>query len=301
MTDDRMPILIGCGQLTQRTAQTGKFEESLDPLQLLTEAATRALADTGAADKLKPLIDNISVVRFTADSSEAGPPADRSIHERPALARQSHRREGEARVLHRRRRQHPAIARQSHGRGNRQRRNDRRAARRLGRSRDDDRRAQQGHQQLKWGEDAGGEPIHIGENRRGVNDIERAHALYFPVNAYPLFENGIRGHKGRSVRDHQLALGQLFSPFSKVAAANPHVLVSEGAHARGDCDARRQQPLRRIPLHEVHERHDPGRHGGRRRHDEREDRARTRHSRNRNGSICTAAPTRPTFGTSASA
>ena len=67
-----MPILVGCGQLTQRTAQQNKFEESLDPLQLLTEAATRALADTGAADKLKLLIDNISVVRFTADSSEAG-------------------------------------------------------------------------------------------------------------------------------------------------------------------------------------------------------------------------------------
>jgi acetyl-CoA C-acetyltransferase len=72
MNSDRMPILVGCGQLTQRTAQNGKLEESLDPLQLLTLASERALADTGAAEKLKTLIDNISVVRFTADSSEAG-------------------------------------------------------------------------------------------------------------------------------------------------------------------------------------------------------------------------------------
>ena len=76
--------------------------------------------------------------------------------------------------------------------------------------------------QLKWGEDAGGEPVHIGDGRHGSNEIERAHALYFPVNTYPLFENGIRGYKKRSVREHQLALGKLFSPFSKVAAANPH-------------------------------------------------------------------------------
>ncbi|MFN9545156.1 MAG: acetyl-CoA acetyltransferase, partial [Alphaproteobacteria bacterium] len=72
MTDDTMPILVGCGQFTQRTAQTGKFEDSLDPMQLLAVAADRALADTGAADRLKSRIDNISVVRFTADSSEAG-------------------------------------------------------------------------------------------------------------------------------------------------------------------------------------------------------------------------------------
>ena len=51
MIDDNMPILVGCGQYTQRTAQTGKFEDSLDPMQLLAIAADRALADTGAGEK----------------------------------------------------------------------------------------------------------------------------------------------------------------------------------------------------------------------------------------------------------
>ena len=72
MISDSMPILVGCGQYTQRTAQAGKFEESLDPMQLLHEATKRALADTGAGDRLPALIESISVVRFTADSSEAG-------------------------------------------------------------------------------------------------------------------------------------------------------------------------------------------------------------------------------------
>ena len=221
MTHDNMPILVGCGQFTQRTAQTGKFEDSLDPMQLLAIAADRALADTGAAENLKSRIDNISVVRFTADSSEAGrlpigqytnPP--RSLGKRiGATARREYYTSaggntpqwlvnrtaeeianGETTV---------ALLAGSED-----------LATLLG--------ALNKGVPLNWGEDAGGKPIDIGDNRKGSNDIEKAHALYFPVNTYPLFENAIRGQKGRSVKEHQLALGRLFSPFSKVAAQNPH-------------------------------------------------------------------------------
>ncbi|MCE9522715.1 MAG: acetyl-CoA acetyltransferase [Alphaproteobacteria bacterium] len=221
MTDDRMPILIGCGQLTQRTAQAGKYEDSLDPLQLLTEAATRALADTGASDKLKPLIDNISVVRFTADSSEAGRlPIGQYTNAPRSLG---------LRIGAKARREYYTAAG-----GNTPQYLVNRTAEEIANGEttvallagSEDLATMIGALtkgiQLKWGEDAGGEPTQIGENRRGANDIERAHALYFPVNAYPLFENGIRGHKGRNVRDHQLAIGRLFSPFTKVAAANPY-------------------------------------------------------------------------------
>jgi acetyl-CoA C-acetyltransferase len=220
MSDDRMPILIGGGQLTQRTAQKGKFEESLDPMQLLTEASIRALADTGAADRLKPLIDNISVVRFTADSSETGrlpigqySNAPRSLGNRiGAKARREY---------------YTAVG------GNTPQWLVNRTAEEIANGEttvallagSEDLATLVGALNkgvpLKWGEDAGGEPIHIGDNRRSSNDVERAHALYFPVNAYPLFENGIRGHKGRSVRDHQLAIGRLFAPFAKVASENP--------------------------------------------------------------------------------
>ena len=221
MSDDRMPILIGCGQLTQRTAQKGKYEDSLDPLQLLTEAATRALTDTGAAEKLKPLIDNISVVRFTADSSEAGRlPIGQYTNAPRSLAN---------RIGAKAKREYYTAAG-----GNTPQWLVNRTAEEIANGEttvallagSEDLATMIGALnkgiQLKWGEDAGGEPTHIGDSRRGSNDIERAHALYFPVNTYPLFENGIRGHKKRTVREHQLALGKLFSPFSKVAAANPH-------------------------------------------------------------------------------
>lgn len=221
MTDDRMPILIGCGQLTQRTAQQNKFEQSLDPMQLLHEAATRALADTGATDKLTPLIDNISVVRFTADSSEAGRlPVGQYTNAPRSLGN---------RIGAKAKREYYTAAG-----GNTPQWLVNRTAEEIANGEmtvallagSEDLATMIGALnkgiRLNWGEDAGGEPIHIGDNRRGSNDIERAHALYFPVNTYPLFENGIRGHKKRTVREHQLALGKLFSPFSKVAAANQH-------------------------------------------------------------------------------
>ncbi len=221
MTDDKMPILIGGGQLTQRTAQQNKFEESLDPMQLLYEAAKRALNDTGAADGLVPLIDNISVVRFTADSSEAGrlpigqyTNAPRSLGNRigAKAKREYYTAAGGNTPQWLVNRTAEEIA------------NGETTVALLAGSEDLATLigALNKGMPLKWGEDAGGEPMNIGENRRGSSDIERAHALYFPVNTYPLFENGIRGHKKRTVREHQLALGRLFSPFSKVAAANPY-------------------------------------------------------------------------------
>lgn len=221
MIDDNMPILIGGGQLTQRTALANKFEESLDPMQLLHEAAKRALADTGAAEKLPPLIDNISVVRFTADSSETGRlPIGQYSNAPRSLGN---------RIGAKAKREYYTAAG-----GNTPQWLVNRTAEEIANGEttvallagSEDLATLIGALNkgiaLKWGEDAGGEPIHIGDNRRGSSDIERAHALYFPVNTYPLFENGIRGHRGRTVREHQLALGKLFSPFSKVAAANPH-------------------------------------------------------------------------------
>ena len=57
--------------------------------------------------------------------------------------------------------------------------------------------------------------------RLGWNDIEDRHRMAGAIFAYPLFENGIRAHHGRSIDEHLLAMGQLFSRFAAVAANNP--------------------------------------------------------------------------------
>ncbi len=220
MGDDNTPILVGGGQFTQRTAQQGKLEESLNPMQMLEKAARMAAADTGVAEKLWSKIDTISVVRFTADSSEAGRlPIGQYTNAPRTLAGKlgaKPRREyytsaggntpqflvnmtaelianGEVEV---------ALLAGAED-----------LATMLG--------ALKRGVKLDWGDDPGGEPTHIGETRRGVNDYERAHSLYFPVNTYPLFENGLRGHRKRTVADHMQKVGELFSPFSQLASQNP--------------------------------------------------------------------------------
>jgi len=64
-------------------------------------------------------------------------------------------------------------------------------------------------------------PERWGDGRSGATKQERAHGMDFPTNVYPMFENALRAHRGRSLEDHQRAMGKLFAPFSEVAAKNP--------------------------------------------------------------------------------
>jgi acetyl-CoA C-acetyltransferase len=79
----------------------------------------------------------------------------------------------------------------------------------------------QGGDLSAYGE-AGEPPERWGDPRPGVTPQEAAHGLAFPTNVYPLFENALRAHRGRSIAEHNRALGKLFAPFTQVAAANPH-------------------------------------------------------------------------------
>jgi acetyl-CoA C-acetyltransferase len=58
--------------------------------------------------------------------------------------------------------------------------------------------------------------------RDGTNEMEKAHGLFLPAHTYPLFENALRNYYGRTIKDHQARLGQLFSRFTEVAANNPY-------------------------------------------------------------------------------
>ncbi len=73
-----------------------------------------------------------------------------------------------------------------------------------------------------YGEDAAEAPMRVGDGRPGTSRHEDAHGLGMPVNTYPLFENALRARDGRSLEAHQDRLGELFAPFTQVAAANPH-------------------------------------------------------------------------------
>jgi acetyl-CoA C-acetyltransferase len=62
----------------------------------------------------------------------------------------------------------------------------------------------------------------------GYSDHEAAHGIRAALNVYPLFEQAIRGARGRSLAQHRAALGRLFAGFAAVAARNPLATRRQG-------------------------------------------------------------------------
>ncbi|HTQ12314.1 MAG TPA: acetyl-CoA acetyltransferase [Rhizomicrobium sp.] len=222
--DPRTPILVGGGQFTQRTARENRIHESLSPIAMLEKAARLALADTGHADELIRTLDTVAVVRFTADSpGEQGRLPKRMFRNPPgSLAR--HLGASPRRALY------TATG------GNTPQWLVNRTAEEIANGECDAALlvgaeyiatllgAMKQGIDLGWQNepDPGSDPEEIGNQREGVSPYERAYGLHFPVNAYPLFENAIRGQKRRTPAEHLKWLGEFFSPFSKVASENPY-------------------------------------------------------------------------------
>ncbi len=223
MPEPSTPILIGGGQFTQRTAREGKLAESLSPIAMMEKAARAALGDAGKLPELVSAIDTVSVVRFTADSSDVGRAPQRQFRN-PALSLAKRLGAAPRRTIY------TAVG------GNMPQWLVNRTAEDIANGNCDVAllagaeylasmlgAIKQGIA-LDWTSgadgDPGSDPEQVGELRAGVTDYEKAYNLNFPVNVYPLFENAIRGAKGRDIATHQRALGKLFSPFSKVASQN---------------------------------------------------------------------------------
>jgi acetyl-CoA C-acetyltransferase len=219
------PILVGGGQFTQRTAREGRIAESLNPIAMLEKSARLALADSGRERELLSAIDTVSVVRFTADSSDVGRLPHRMFRNPPlSLAKRL--------GVSPRRAIYTAVG------GNTPQWLVNRTAEDIAEGRCEAAllvgaeyiatmlAAMKQGIKLDWGGgvdgDPGSDPEEIGEMRPGSNAYEQAYNLNFPVNAYPLFENAIRGAKGHDVATHLKAMGKLFSPFSKVASENSY-------------------------------------------------------------------------------
>lgn len=84
-----------------------------------------------------------------------------------------------------------------------------------------------GHDISAWAGEKTTPPIMIGEEKDGLNDIEKAHGLFEPVNTYPLFESALRHHLGGDPADQDAITAELCSRMSAVAATNPHAWRQE--------------------------------------------------------------------------
>ena len=226
MINPKTPILVSGAQFTQRTVKEGRITESLSPIDMLEKVALAAIAQSGAGKKLISALDTIAVVRSTADTpGDQGRLTKRVFRNPPgALARRLHA--------------EPRRALYTAAGGNTPQWLVNRTAEEIARG---ECKAvllcgaeyvatmigavKQGVD-LGWQNspdaDTGDDPIEIGDLRDGVNAYERRYGLQFPVNAYPLFENALRGARGRDPAAHLKWLGEFFSPFSRIAAANEY-------------------------------------------------------------------------------
>lgn len=222
--DGRMPVLVGCGDVTdlQTPAEAGR-----SPYDLIAQAARLALQDCGAAG-IDAAIDTVAMIRSFADTSprfatklgtSANPP--RSVAKRLGLnaARHIYSYSGGNMPQYLLNLFAEEIA------GGRLR-----AALLCG---GEALRTQHGLERVGaapgvWTEDPGGAPELIGDPRRGWNDHEELHRMRAAIVMYPLFENALRGARGRTIDGHQAHIGALMSRFAAVARDNPLATRREG-------------------------------------------------------------------------
>ena len=218
MDADRTPILVGSGQVTQREADP---KAAQSPLDLTAAAAREAASDAEAGAKLIDALDTIVILRSFSDTSwrftspfggSKNPP--KSIAGRIGA--------GNARNLI-----------YTYPGGNmpqwcvnqlfEQITQGKIGAAMIagGEALATQKAAQRAKVELDWNEDPGGEPEAWGVATQGWNDHEERHRMAGAIFAYPLFENSIRGHRGRTIEQHLLAMGTLFERFAGVAAQNP--------------------------------------------------------------------------------
>ncbi len=69
-----------------------------------------------------------------------------------------------------------------------------------------------------WYPDTHQEPDFLGPNLQVATDEERLYHCASPIETYPLFENAIRGAQGWTIEEHKRELGKLMAPFTEVAA-----------------------------------------------------------------------------------
>jgi acetyl-CoA C-acetyltransferase len=202
------PVLIGAAQLSERGLE---LDTALSPLDMLVRIAREAAASSGADPKLLEDLDTIGFTNIMGWNPTNGPallaeavgakPAmqimsavggETSIGLTNAIAERVARGESQLALVA--------------GCNN---------LRTLG-------LARKAKHRFDWPEGGAGEATPFGKDKWGTSKAEQAVGLNMPIEVYPLFENALRAARGQTLSEHRRAMGELFAPFTRVAANNPH-------------------------------------------------------------------------------
>jgi len=220
MIDGRTPIVVGVGESSERVDEPGYA--ALSPAELGAAAARAALADTGAGEAVAQAIDVVAGVRqFEISSPLGSAPFGRSSNYPRAVAQ----RIGADPTC--------AILETAGGQGPQHLVNEFAAAiargeadtvllvgseaisttRHLGKAGDTP----------DWNETIDGSLSDRGYGIAGLVTRQMVdHGLLEPVLHYAIMENARRARLGMTRADYATSMGELFAPFTEVAAGNPH-------------------------------------------------------------------------------
>ncbi len=207
MSADNTPVLIGVGQVTDRGRD---LDDLPGPIELMQWAVERAFTDAGLSPDRAAQLDQIAIVKAFRESTPNSPAS-----------------------LARRIGADTAMARLQPDGGNGPQMLVNRFAEEIARgtsqfvllagaeAKDSIRRLKKAGREPDWNEAPDTEATMIADPLQMANGYERAHGVWAPAHVYPMFENAYRHHLGRSIDDHQMAMGRLFAHLSEVAAQTP--------------------------------------------------------------------------------
>ncbi len=208
MNDDRMPVLVGGGQVTDKNSDP---ETAKSPMDLMVQACDRAMDSAcGDPSKLRD-VQSLVVVdplrRYTPNAPEtlahhigassaqtAAVPASGNMPQ--ALVNEFCERisAGELEIV-------LIAGTEAMATG---------------------RKIVKSGSKPDWGEGPDTPARYLYEFPDFSSDHESRHGIFQAAHAYPLYENALRGHYGNSIEAHQRQLGELFARFSEVSETNPH-------------------------------------------------------------------------------
>ena len=220
--DPNTPILVGVGQYVSR--DTDDDADLLSPVEIASEAARRALADTRSDVDLCTHVDTLAVVRLFEHSARGSSlwknpfgcsnnmpwSVARRIQIEPATAiyaavgGQSPQRLVNTMCE----RIHTGAAKMVVVTGGEAVATLRSASRR--------------GVELDWREEADGEFEDVWSDEPMASEYEMRHGIAFPIHVYALFDQARRHELSLSLNDYRARIADMFAPFTKVAARNPY-------------------------------------------------------------------------------
>ena len=213
---DATPVIVGVGQHCPKDPD---LSNAGGPVDLAAAAARLALADSGRPETLAAALDTVVFFRLFADTGFGPSPQGKSTKPPRSLAQRLGL--------------DPAQAVYSEIGGNQPQRmvNDCAEAVARGEARAvllaggealrTAAAAVRAGLALDWSEDPPGTVVDLGPGGELVGEFELAHGVGMPTCSYALFENALRGHRGRHVAEHRQALGRLWARCNEIARGNP--------------------------------------------------------------------------------